>query len=160
VDQSCHHASGAGTQRIAQFAARGLMLAEALVMGKVLCVFPNSVGGHVETSGEWSAPFWRGGGFAPVVGDFGGLAVLQFGDADVSVEASIAVIARPFDDDDVVEVKSPTDFQGELGEVAFDLRDEIAARYDFSHLGPLALAIRRERHPEDVGQAGLAVGRC
>jgi hypothetical protein len=79
-------------------------------MGKVLCVFPNSIGGHVETTGEWSAPFGRGGGFAPVVGDFGGLAVVEFGDADVPVEASIAVIARPFDDDDVLEVKSPTDF--------------------------------------------------
>ena len=79
-------------------------------MGKVLCVFPNSVGGHVETTGEWSAPFGRGGGFAPVVGDFGGLAVVEFGDADVSVEASVAVIARPFDDDCVLEVKSSADF--------------------------------------------------
>jgi len=81
-----------------------------LVMGKMLCVFPNSVRGHIEEAGEWSAPFGRGGGFAPVVGDSGGLAVVEFGDADVPVEASIAVIARPFDDDDVLEVKSPTDF--------------------------------------------------
>ena len=79
-------------------------------MGKMLCVFPNSVGGHVEATGEWSAPFGRGGGFAPVVGDRNGLAVAEFGDADVSVEASVAVIAGPFDDDGVLEVKSSADF--------------------------------------------------
>jgi hypothetical protein len=70
--------------------ARGLILAEALVVRKMLCVFPNSVGGHVEPTGEWSAPFGGGGGFTPVVGDFSGLAVVEFGDTDVSVEASVA----------------------------------------------------------------------
>ena len=79
-------------------------------MGEVLGVFPDSVAGHIEAVGKWFAPVGRGGGFAPVVGDFGGLAVVEFGDADVSVEASVAVIAGPFDDDDVFEVKSPADF--------------------------------------------------
>jgi hypothetical protein len=35
---------------------------------------------------------------------------VEFGDADVSVEASVAVIAGPFDDDGVLEVKSSADF--------------------------------------------------
>src|SRR3984885_15983381 len=99
-------------------------------MGKMLRVFPDSVGRHIEATGEWSAPFGRGGGFPPVVGDLNGLAVAEFGDADVSVEASVAVITGPFDDDGVLELKSSADFQGEFREVAFDFRDEVAARHD------------------------------
>jgi hypothetical protein len=79
-------------------------------VGKMLRVFPNPAGGHVEATGEWSAPVGRFGGFAPVVGDPNGLAVAKLGDADVSVEASVAVIAGPFDDDGVLEVKSSADF--------------------------------------------------
>jgi hypothetical protein len=124
------------------------------------CVFPDTVGRHVEATGEWSSPFGRGGGFTPVIGDFDGYAVVKLGDTDVSVEASVAVIARPLDDDGVLVMKSSADFQGEFGKVAFDFSDQLAARHDFAHLGPLALTMRRQGHAEDVGQAGLAVGRC
>lgn len=106
----------------------------------MLSVFPNSVGRHVEATGEWSTPFGRGGGFAPIIGDLSRLAVVEFGDADVSVESSVAVIAGPFDDDGVVEVKSSADFKGEFREVAFNLSDQVAAGHDFFHLWPLTLA--------------------
>jgi hypothetical protein len=56
---------------------------------------------------------------------------VEFGDTTVSVEASIAVIARPFDDNDVPEVMSSADFQGELEKVTFDFSDEVTARHDF-----------------------------
>jgi hypothetical protein len=45
-----------------------------------------------------------------VIGDFNGLAVMEFGNTDVSVEASVAVVARPLHDDGVVELKSSADF--------------------------------------------------
>ena len=91
-------------------------------MGKMLRVFPIPVGGHVEGHSEWSAPFGRGGGFAPVVGDPYGLTVAELGDADVTVQASVAVITGPFDDDGVLEVKSSADFEGEFRKVALRLQ--------------------------------------
>src|ERR1700722_19942798 len=93
---SCAYASVGFMAHLANLPRGGLILAEALVMGKVLCVFPNSVGGHVETTDESGVHFGRGGGVAHVVGNFSGLAVVEFGDADVPIEASIAVIALPF----------------------------------------------------------------
>jgi len=82
-----------------------------LVMGEVLGVFPDSVGRHVDGGGEWFAPVGCGGGFSPVVGDFGGVAVMGFGDADVAIQAAVAVVAGPFDDDDViVEAQASADF--------------------------------------------------
>src|ERR1700744_6599420 len=96
---------------------------EALVVRTMLCVFPNPVGRHDEATGEWSTPFGRGGGFAPIIGDVSRLNVVEFGDADVSVQASVAVVAGPFDDDGVLEVKSPTDGLGERGKGSFDFSD-------------------------------------
>lgn len=79
----------------------------------MLAVFPDSVGGHVGAGGEWLTPVGRGGGFPPVVGDFGALAIPQFSHADVAVEPSVAIVAGPFDDDDVVvQVQASADFQG------------------------------------------------
>ena len=51
-------------------------------MRKVFGVFPDSIDGHVEAGAERLAPVWGGGGFAPVVGDLRGLAVMDFGDGD------------------------------------------------------------------------------
>ncbi len=45
------------------------------------------------------------------------------------------------------EVQPSADFLGELREVAFYFSDEVAAGHDFSHLGPLALAMRPNGTP-------------
>jgi hypothetical protein len=101
------------------------------MMGKTLRVFPDSVSGHVEAARNGLAPIGCGDRFAPVVRHFDGVTVAQFGDADVAVEASVAIVTGPFDDDDVVvEVESAADSQGQFRKAAFDLADEIAAVYD------------------------------
>ena len=79
-------------------------------MTEVLGAFPDSIGGHVEAIGQREAPLRCGGGFAPIIGDFDGLTVLEFGDADVAVEVSVAIVASPLGDDDVIEFQASTDF--------------------------------------------------
>jgi hypothetical protein len=59
-------------------------------------------------------------GFAPVVGDAGDGAVVEFADSGIAVEAAVAVVAGPFDNDGVAKSVPAADFEGEFGEVAFE----------------------------------------
>jgi hypothetical protein len=100
------------------YAPRGASGSAESVVRQVLPIRPRSIGRHVETVGQFLAPVRRRGGLAPVVGDADRLAVLELADRDVAVQASVAVIACPLDDYDIVESQPPANFECQLGKVA------------------------------------------
>ena len=78
----------------------------------MLSVFPDSVAGHVQTICDRLTPLRCGSGLAPVVGDFDGLATLDFGNA----------VARPFDGVDDSLMVSPLSLKSSAGPRARTLR--------------------------------------
>ena len=59
------------------------MTPRRLVVPEVLGVFPDAVARHLQTIGQRQAPLRSGRGFAPVVGDLDGFAVLESKAKDV-----------------------------------------------------------------------------
>jgi len=127
------------------------------VPAEVGCVFPDAICRHFEPIGHTLPPFRGLDRFPPVVRDVGDCAVDEFSNGDVAVEASVAVVAGPFDDDGGAQSVAAADFQGESGEVAFDVCDELAASDNFAHLRPLADGVLVEGSVEEVFDAGGTV---
>src|SRR5215218_7944435 len=70
-----------------------------------------------ERVGELLPPGGRLERLAPVVGDTNRIAVPQVGDADVAVDAAVAVVGAPFDHQGVAEAMAPADPEPQALEV-------------------------------------------
>src|SRR5207247_6817183 len=64
----------------------------------------------------------------------------------------------PLDQQEVTEAAALPDSKSELFEVSLDRTNEVTAPDDLAHLRPFSNDIICQGHPEDVGEAGRAIG--
>ena len=132
--------------------------ARALVVAKVFCIRPEAVPWHIKPIGHGLTPLRCHGGLTPVVGGPHDFSILQLTNGDVPVQATVSVVAGPFDYDDIIEVQAPPDFQREFGKVAFDIGNQLPRAHDLAHLRPLANDLLCQGHAKDVSDASRPIG--